>query len=112
MPALEGRCHCGAVSIEVPRKPACLTHCSCSICRRYGALWMYFKPSAVRIHARRKDLRSYAWGPRDIRFVRCSTCGCVMCWQPARRGLRERMGVNARNFDPGVLRGVRVRQVH
>jgi hypothetical protein len=46
---------------------------------------------------------------KSLRFVRCSTCGCITHWegiQPAEGG---RMGVNARNFDPNMLGKVRIR---
>ena len=34
-------CHCGAVRLQIPRKPRTLTDCNCSICRRYGTRWAY-----------------------------------------------------------------------
>ena len=46
---LTATCHCGALRIEVPRKPRTLTSCNCSICRRYGTLWAYYKASSVRV---------------------------------------------------------------
>lgn len=48
---IAGTCHCGAVRIEIPRRPRTLTDCNCSICRRYGALWAYDKASTVRVIA-------------------------------------------------------------
>ena len=108
---LSGSCHCGAVRIEIPRKPRRLTDCNCSICRRYGALWAYFKASAVRVIARPGALRKYAWGRKNLRFVRCAGCGCVTHWEDARRGAGRRVGVNARNFDPAAMRGVRIRRL-
>ena len=33
---LVASCHCGAVKIQIPRRPRTLTDCNCSICRRYG----------------------------------------------------------------------------
>ena len=38
---LTATCHCGAVGVDVPRRPRRLTSCNCSICRRYGTLWAY-----------------------------------------------------------------------
>ncbi len=102
-------CHCGAVSIEIPRRPRSLTSCDCSICRRYGTLWAYYSSTEVRIMARRGATVAYAWGDKTLEFVRCKTCGCVTHWQPTvpERGLR--MGVNARNFDPAQLGPVRIK---
>jgi hypothetical protein len=102
-------CHCGAVRVTVPRSPPAVNNCGCSICRRYGALWAYYKASTVRIEAGPKATRAYAWGRKTIRFVRCATCGCVMCWEWISPRQERTMGVNARNFDPEILRGVRRR---
>jgi hypothetical protein len=44
-----------------------------------------------------------------LRFVRCSTCGCIMHWEPIRPTEGSRMGVNARNFEPSALGSVRIR---
>ena len=106
---LEGSCHCGAVRVSVPRKPRRLTRCNCSICRRYGTLWMYFKRSEVGIVAPKGATQDYLWGDRSLRFVRCATCGVVTHWEPARPTAASRMGVNARNFDPSIAATTRIR---
>ena len=48
---LTASCHCGAVKVQVPRKPRRLTNCNCSICRRYGVLWAYYKDADVQLTA-------------------------------------------------------------
>ena len=50
---LTASCHCGAVQVCVPRKPRSLTNCNCSICRRYGVLWAYYKDSEVQLDGKR-----------------------------------------------------------
>ncbi|HEY3145198.1 MAG TPA: hypothetical protein VGJ75_02550 [Dongiaceae bacterium] len=113
---LTATCHCGAVHVTVPRKPRSVTDCNCSICRRYGVLWAYYKASAVRIEAKRGATDSYAWGGKlhpagrnsALRFLRCATCGCVMCWQRVRPDPTRHMGVNARNFPLEVLKSLRI----
>ena len=105
---LTATCHCGAVRVTVPRTPRTVTDCNCSICRRYGVLWAYYKASTVRVEAAPKATRDYSWGRKNLRFVRCATCGCVMCWERISPHPENRMGVNARNFEPEVLRSVRV----
>jgi len=107
---LEGSCHCGAVRITIPRKPRRITSCTCSICRRYGALWAYYPSGTVRVRAARGASETYTWGDHSIRFVRCATCGCVTHWKPVRRAGDARMGVNTRLFDPAAMSGVRVRR--
>ena len=108
---LAATCHCGASRIEVPRRPRTLTSCNCSICRRYGTLWAYYKASAVRVHSAPRTFDEYAWGDKTLKFVRCAICGCVTHWEPMRRTSESRMGVNARNFEPSVLDGLRIRRL-
>src|SRR5437773_3595169 len=102
-------CHCGAVRVDIPRKPRRLTSCNCSICRRYGTLWAYYKARDVTVHAAPGTLSSYCWGDKSLMFARCATCGCVTHWEPVERREDSRMGVNARNLDPRAIEGVRVR---
>lgn len=107
---LTGSCHCGAVRIEIPRRPRTLTSCNCSICRRLGGLWAYYKMPEVRIVHAANATSGYIWGDRTLRLVRCRRCGCVTHWEPLQRG-SERMGVNIRNFDPGVVKSARIRHL-
>ncbi|HVS13060.1 MAG TPA: GFA family protein [Thermoanaerobaculia bacterium] len=101
-------CHCGAVRVEVPRRPPTLTDCNCSICRRYGALWAYYKPSTVRVVAAPSTTAGYSWGRKTIRFVHCRTCVThyLLIKNPGRH-----MGVNARHFEPDQLGSPRIRRL-
>lgn len=74
---LTGHCHCGAVRVEIPRRPRTLTNCNCSICRRYGALWAYYKAAEVRIEASPGATEGYVWGDKKLRFVRCRLDGAA-----------------------------------
>ena len=38
---LDGSCHCGAVSWRFDGMPESATACNCTVCRRYGVLWIY-----------------------------------------------------------------------
>src|SRR6187455_2194909 len=104
-------CHCGAVQILVPRAPRTVTRCNCSICRRYGALWAYFAPASVRIKAPRGGLSSYSWRRKVRSYFRCKRCGCVTHYKYKKTGRAYPLAVNATNFDPTVLRGVRIREL-
>src|SRR5262245_59079791 len=107
---LKGACHCGAVQIQVSRKPRRLTSCNCSICRRYNTLWAYYDRSQVKIAAPRGGTDSYSWGDKRLRFVRCATCGCVIHWEPTDK-TRGRIGINVRNLDPADIESIRVRRL-
>lgn len=106
---LSGTCHCGAVRITIPRRPRSVTNCNCSICRRYGTLWAYYKHAEVQVSAAPDALDEYVWGDKLLTFGRCSQCGCVTHWERIRPTLQSRMGVNARNFEPDALGDVRIR---
>src|SRR5262245_42370767 len=108
---ITGTCHCGDIRIEVPRRPSTLTSCNCSICRRYGTLWAYYRADTVRILHAPKATESYVWGHKLLRFVRCARCGCVICWERNRPTLRNKMGVNARNFDLEIVEAIRIRHL-
>jgi hypothetical protein len=109
MSKLTATCHCGAVTIEVARRPRRLSECNCSICRRYGARWAYYRAIEVKLIAKRGALDKYVWGDKSLRFVRCARCGCVTHWEAVQRQPGSRMGVNARNFPPSEVANVRVR---
>jgi hypothetical protein len=105
---LAATCHCGAVRIEAERTPDALNECLCSICRRYGARWDYYAKAELWLPSMQAT-ETYEWGRRTIAFHRCRTCGCVTHWtsnDPA----RDKIGVNARLFDPADLAGVPVHQ--
>ncbi|MFO1338194.1 MAG: GFA family protein [Burkholderiaceae bacterium] len=106
---LTATCHCGAVKIEVPRRPRSLTNCNCSMCRRYGVLWAYYKDAQVRLVAEPGATDGYRWGRQSQTFIRCKTCGCVMQWKKLVVKPDSYTGVNARNFDPAELGDVKIR---
>jgi hypothetical protein len=41
LPILTGACDCGAISWRFADDPGSATACNCTICRRYGTLWIY-----------------------------------------------------------------------
>ncbi len=108
--ALTATCHCGAVRVELPRRPRSVTSCNCSMCRRYGALWAYYRPSAIRVVCAKGATAGYMWGRKTIRFVRCRTCGCVTHYERPRSPERK-IGVNVRNVEPALLGPVRIRRL-
>jgi hypothetical protein len=106
---LQATCHCGAIRIEIPSRPAEVTNCNCSICRRLGTLWAYYDVGTVTIHGHPERTAEYIQGDKTLRTVRCGTCGCVTHWEPLDTQKYQRMGVNIRNFEPEVIGDVRIR---
>ncbi|MCI3135542.1 GFA family protein [Phenylobacterium aquaticum] len=103
-------CHCGAVALEIAEAPTEVTDCTCSICRRYGALWAYYPLDQVRLVPPAAATDTYMWDDRSIAFHRCRTCGCVTHWSPVDPA-RNRMGVNARLIPTADLAQARVRHL-
>ena len=104
---IEARCHCGAVRLTLPRAPAEVTECDCSICHPYGVLWAYYDPAEVTVEGL---THTYARGPRTIDFHRCRACGCVTHWAPVARD-PNRMGINARLLPRELLAAARRRRL-
>jgi hypothetical protein len=106
---LRATCQCGAVVLEVDRKPESLTICNCTICRRYGTLWAYYTRKSARVVSGMKSLAFYTWQNHEIEFYHCTTCGCVTHWERAEKEPDSRVGVNARNFDPESVAATKIR---
>jgi hypothetical protein len=103
---LRGTCHCGAIGWTFDGAPESATACNCTLCRRYGALWIYdYEGGAIALSG---PSRVYARGDNpkpalEIHF--CGTCGGVSAW----RGLRlepdgrRRIAVNVRLAEPATV---------
>ena len=110
---VKASCHCGAISITVPRRPKLINECQCTICRRYAAAWEYYNTKDVEITTKDdSSVMKYCWGSRKIDFNFCSTCGCMCYWYPLEESKsessedRSEMGINTRMIDPALLRNV------
>ena len=55
-----GSCHCGAVQLVLPSTPEVATQCNCSLCRRIGGPWVYFKSGTVVITGHPEATAEYA----------------------------------------------------
>lgn len=108
---LEVKCHCSAVTLQIPHPPKWVNECLCSICYSYGALWAYYKRNEVLVTADAgAGTDKYIWGDRDIEFHRCRNCGCITHWWPTEKFSKDpaaMMGVNMRLAKKEVLDGVR-----
>ena len=103
---LTGTCHCGTIGWTFDGMPDSVTACNCTLCRRYGVLWIYdFEGEKIKLIGpstvyTRVDVKKPAL---EIHF--CAKCGCVTAW----RGLqtdetgRRRIAVNLRLSEPGPV---------
>ena len=99
---LQGQCHCGEVSWTFSLKPDSATACNCTVCRRYGALWIYdYEGENVNVAGLTV---SYIRG-KAIEFHFCPTCGCVSHWraQATDEHGRRRLAVNVRMSEPETV---------
>ena len=104
-------CHCGRVSIRLPRKPDSITQCNCSLCTKTGFRGVYFGSGELEIAG---EFDSYVRGDLKQAYLanhRCKTCGIPTHWTPLSDPPHERMGVNARLIDEALLEGVPIEQV-
>lgn len=102
---LEGSCHCGAVRWTFGVMPEGATACNCTICRRYGALWIYdYEGENVRVIG---PTTVYIRG-KAIEFHFCPACGCVTHWRGQRveGDGRRRLAVNVRLSEPAAVANV------
>ena len=94
----------------MPRPPAWVGSCNCSICRRTGALWSYYPPDEVRITPETGETEPYIWGDRCLALHHCRTCGCITHWENLMPD-GDKMGVNARLLDDFDAEGTEVRLI-
>jgi hypothetical protein len=103
-------CHCGAVRLTVAERPARLTSCNCSLCRRVGALWDYRQQADVNIAAAPDATFGYIQGDGTLATHHCRICGCVTHWIPTENSPAEgRIAINARLMPPEVIAAVPIR---
>jgi len=110
-------CHCTGINILLPSPPTSITECNCSICRRYGAIWAYYRHKDVLVtaeagHSSVKYIRSDPGSAGDAEFQFCSKCGCMTHLTSVSEENPERsMAVNVRMVDPEVWTGVERKKV-
>jgi hypothetical protein len=99
---ISGSCHCGAVKWQFEGLPESATACNCTICRRYGVLWIYdHEGEGIAVSG---PTTVYVRG-KAIGFHFCATCGCVAYWRSltANQEGRRRIAVNLRLTEPDAV---------
>ena len=103
---LRGTCHCGATHWTLEGDPGPITACSCTLCRRYGALWAYdYVDERIRVAG---PMKSYTRAGKDapsLEILFCPTCACVLAWRGLRSSAtgRTRIAVNVRLAPPEAV---------
>ena len=106
---IRAACHCEAVKFEIAEPPAWVLDCNCTLCRRYGALWTYYRGDDQKKLLMTPDpgaTETYLWGDREIAFHRCRTCGCMTHMAAVGLDPPAIFGVNARmmaGLDPATV---------
>jgi hypothetical protein len=97
---LEGSCLCGQVRWRFDAVPDGATACNCTVCRRYGVLWIYgHEGEDVHVIG---DTTCYTRGEgSSLAFHFCPSCGCVTHWRGLRLQAngRRRLAVNMVGSD-------------
>lgn len=95
----EGRCHCGAVEIEVeaPERITC-EECNCSICSKSGYLHLIVPKSRFRLVKGEESLTTYTFNTGAAKHRFCKVCGIKTFYIP--RSNPDGYDVNVRCLEP------------
>jgi hypothetical protein len=105
---LQASCHCGAIRLQIGRKPRSVTECNCSICGRLGARWAYYTDNSVRIDCKPGALQGFVYRTKTYEYFHCKLCGCTTHYRRINTKHDDRIAVNARMMDPADLESVKV----
>lgn len=103
---LTGTCHCEALRWTFDGMPESATACNCTLCRRYGVLWIYdYEGERVKLSGPSRIYTRHGKANPALEIHFCGTCGCVAAWRGLRLEAdgRRRMAVNLRLTDPGPV---------
>ncbi len=103
---MRGKCHCGAVVLDVALFDGLATarRCDCSFCRRRGAIAVTAPLAGVTVLQGADNLTLYQWGTQTAKHWFCKTCGIYTHHQ--RRSNPDEYGVNV-----AILEGVNPRDL-
>jgi len=93
----QGSCHCGRVAFELDAKLDYVMECTCSLCRRVGALWHGTSDANLRISAGESELVLYQFNTMTAKHYSCRHCGVHPFSRP--RLDPSRWAVNVRCID-------------
>ena len=93
----QGSCHCGRVAFELDAQLDYVIECTCSLCRRVGALWHGASDANLRITAGESELALYQFNTMTAKHYSCRRCGVHPFSRP--RLDPRRWAVNVRCID-------------
>ena len=103
---LTGTCHCGSAHWTLDGDPGPATACNCTLCRSYGALWVYdFEGERICLHGPTTAYTRIGKADPALEMRFCPTCGCVLAWRGLRLEAdgRRRIAVNLRLAPPEAV---------
>nr|WP_298897760.1 GFA family protein [uncultured Altererythrobacter sp.] len=106
---MKGACHCGAIAVELARKPEYINLCDCSLCLKSGGAWGYFTQTDVDVIGEAGSYRRSDHKEPAVQLHFCSKCGTATHWTLTEHFEGDRVGVNMRIFEPKELNGVEAR---
>jgi len=112
---MKAACHCTRVRLAISTAPKWVTDCNCTLCRRYGGLWAYFRPGEVKLVEGEDALGAYLWNDRAIGFHFCLRCGCVTHYSIVGTDPLHIRAVNVRMIpalDPAAVKLMRLDNSH
>lgn len=100
-PVHKASCHCGAVQLELslPKGLIDPRHCTCSMCRRRGAIVASVPLSGLKVTSGKEQLSLYQFNTKTAKHYFCSVCGIYTHHQ-------RRSNPNEFSFNIGCLEGV------
>ncbi len=104
---IEGKCFCGAVTLEVTGEPAAMGYCHCDSCRHWSAgpvnAFTLWPPSSVTVTAGQDNIGTYNKTPNSYRKW-CKTCGGHLFTEHPALGLTDVYAaiIPDLDFKPGV----------
>lgn len=110
---LQLSCLCGAVRIELTKRPDFINECNCTLCSKSGARWTYFHPSEVGIEGETGQYRRQDKDDPAASLHFCGDCGSTTHFTLTESAVSRfgnvQAGVNMLLADESSLAGIELR---
>ena len=109
-----GSCHCGSVKFSVRTDVSTALRCTCSICRRKGAIMLAGEEGSFKLLQGEESLSLYQFGTHTAEHYFCKQCGIYTHHRPRSnpRIFRVNAGclhdVNALAIESKVFDGAKI----